>query len=1232
MGKWFFKVYQFLQKNKIGSALLLLLVLFGLVFLVSKIRFEEDISKLIPTNSENQDLQKVLKTVNFTDKIIVNIHRSDSSEIEDLTEYASEIVDSLEKNSTQFIKNVRGKVNDGDLQRTMNFVYENLPLFLEKEDYKTISQKLEKDSIVARTEANYRTLISPSGIVSKDIILKDPLGLSFIALKKLRQLGVTDDFVLKDGFLVSKDEKNILLFITPKFGSSETAENSKFAKQLYSLQNTLNQKYSGKVKSEYFGAALIAVANAQQIKKDIQFTVGIAMSLLILVFIFFYRKIYVPIILFVPTIFGGLLAVALLYLIREEISAISLGIGSVLLGVTLDYSLHILTHIRNNETLESLYKDVTEPILMSSLTTALAFLCLLFLDSQALQDLGIFAAVSVLGASVFALFFIPLVYKNPLSQKQQVNILDKVADYPFHKNKWLLIGLGLILIVSIFTYQKVEFNKDISKLNYEPAEIKASMQHLDELTDISSKSVYLATYGKSLEGTLQLNDSIHESLALLKEEGKISSFSSIGALVHSQRDQRKNIAVWKQFWSETRKDSLETNLIESGEELGFKPTTFNRFYSLLDENFETLKPEDYQQIPSVLLEDYITTETDFTTITTLIKLEDRNASDIKNTFKKIPNTIVIDRQEMNETFLGNLKNDFNSLIGYCLLAVLLILFLFFRSFSLTLVTAAPIFLTWLLTLGIMGLFHIQFNIFNIIISTFIFGLGIDYSIFMTKGLLKELRTGEKVMVTHKTSIMLSVLTTILGVGVLVFAKHPALYSISIVSIIGIFSAMFTSFTVQPLLFKLFIGSSKKRPITSRMFVHSLFSFGYFGLGGICLSIYSITLMPLFPISKKIKMSWFHKVISRFMKSVLYTNPFVKKKVINTTNEDFSKPAVIIANHTSFLDILAVGMLHPKICFLVNDWVYNSPVFGKAVQRADFYPVSSGIENSLKPLQKKIDQGYSLMAFPEGTRSLSNKIKRFHKGAFYLANEFNLDILPVLIHGNSEVNPKGSFIIKDGSITVEILPRIKAYDDSFGKNHTQQAKQIGAHFKSEFAKLRETIEGPKYFHQIVLEEYRYKGDALCRNVKKDLKENAEIYFEIIRQVEKSGNIAHISEDSGQLDFLLALDGPDRKIFSFIEDNEMRTILQNSYITQKYGKLHFTDSFSDTLHPNIETVIVSSEKIASEVISKLPKLSVKTIVLLKENFSEQTENILTLGYQNVYRNTNISIFKPSGNTAK
>ncbi len=294
------------------------------------------------------------------------------------------------------------------------------------------------------------------------------------------------------------------------------------------------------------------------------------------------------------------------------------------------------------------------------------------------------------------------------------------------------------------------------------------------------------------------------------------------------------------------------------------------------------------------------------------------------------------------------------------------------------------------------------------------------------------------------------------------------------------------------------------------------------------------------------MGWYHKVIAKYMKSVLFTNPFVKKTVINETAEDFAKPAIIIANHTSFLDILAVGMLHPKICFLVNDWVYNSPIFGKAVQRADFYPVSSGIENSLAPLQKKIDQGYSLMAFPEGTRSQSNKIKRFHKGAFFLANQLNLDIVPVLIHGNSEVNPKGSFVIKDGSITVKILPRIKGDDTLFGENHSQQAKKIGAYFKDEFLKLRKNLEGPRYFHSLVLKDFRYKGEALFSEVKKDLNANANLYFQILRQLEKKGNILHASEDNGQLDLLLKLDGPDRKIFSLVENAETRAILQNSYI--------------------------------------------------------------------------------------
>ncbi len=1225
MDRFFYKLFGKVNANKITSLLLLLFITSILGYLAFRISFEEDISKLIPADNDTAELQKVLNSVNFTDKIIVNIQKSENASTADLTKYAAQFTDSITKSSSQYIASIQGKVADEDILGTLDFVYNNLPLYLEKEDYKTIQEKIKPDSITKSTEANYKALISPSSIITKNTILKDPLGLSFIALKKLQKLGVGDDFKLKDGYLLTKDENNLLLFISPKFSGSETDKNSQFADNLYNVQNQLNGIYEGKIKSEYFGAALIAVANAKQIKNDIQFTVGIAVILLILLLIFFYRKVYIPLILFVPTVIGALLAMSFLYFFRGTISAISLGIGSVLLGVTLDYSLHILTHIRNNETIKSLYKDVTEPILMSSLTTSLAFLCLLFLNSQALQDLGIFAAISVLGASIFALIFIPVVYKNPSQQIAKITFLDNIGAYKFHRNKIILGILAILFVTSIFTYKNVGFEDDISKLNYEPIEIIQAQKNLESITNLLSKSIYIASYGKSVEETLQRNDSIYKELETLQKAGKIESFGNVAALVHSKKKQIEKIKRWRQFWNKNKADSVRNNLIESGETFGFKTTTHNQFYQLFSKDFNALNPEDYQVLPSVLLGDYIHTEADFTTVTSVVKIDSTNIESVKNSFKKLPNTVVIDRQEINQTFLGNLKNDFNYLMIFCLLVVLAILFLFFRSFSLTLVTIVPIFLTWFLTIGVMGIFRVHFNIFNIIISTFIFGLGIDYSIFITKGLRKQLVTGQNVLPTNKTAILLSVITTILGVGVLIFAKHPALYAISIVSIIGIFSAMIMAFTVQPLLFKLFIGGKTKQAINLRVLLMSVFSFGYFGFGGLSLSFYSWLVMPILPISKRAKMNGFHTAISKYMKSVLYTNPFVKKRIIKSTEENFTKPAVIIANHTSFLDVLSIGMLHPKICFFVNDWVYNSPIFGKAIQRADFFPVSTGIENNLESLKKKIEQGYSFVVFPEGSRSKTNKINRFHKGAFFLAEKFGLDVLPILIHGNSEVNPKGSFVIEDGAITLKILPRIEIKDDTFGENYTTRSKNIRTYFKAEMFKLKNEVEAEKYYNKILLKEYRFKGENYYAEVKKDLKNNAGIYRIILNEIDYNEKVLHLSEDFGQLDFLLMMQSAERTVYSIIENEAVIEMLQNSYLTNKYEDLQFFQNFEDLAEIQIKTLLISNSNLFNLVAENISNSAYQKIILLKKACNSEIEKSIPLNYKKIIDNRELVIFE-------
>ncbi|HLV13902.1 MAG TPA: MMPL family transporter [Xanthomarina sp.] len=1228
MTNFFYNIHTYLASRKIVGFFALILIVFSLGFLASNITFEEDITKLIPINEENSDAQRVLKSVNFADKIIVNIKRESSGSINDLTQYATQFIDSINHNSSKYFTKIQGKVADEDILNTLDFVYNNLPHFLEASDYKTIENKLHKDSIEAITVANYKTLISPSGMVAKETILRDPLGLSFLALKKLQLLSFGNDFTMQNGFLISQNKKHILLFITPTYPSSETSENAIFAEQLYHINSKLNQEFHGKVSSEYFGGALVAVANAKQIKKDIQLTVGIAISVLLLILILFYRKLSVPVILFIPTAFGALLAVALLYLIRTKISAVSLGIGSVLLGITLDYALHILTHIRSNSHIKALYQEITKPILMSSLTTALAFLCLLFLDSQALQDLGLFAAISVLGASTFALIFIPLVYKSKNEAVKKATVLDKIACYPLHKNKWAYIGLALLFFISYFTYKQVTFNNDLANLNFEPTELREAQNRLDALTNINSKSVYIAAYGTNEQDVLEANDGVFSTLKSLKENDSIIGFSSISTLIKSAEIQKQQLADWRNFWTEETKQQTRENLIKSGLELGFKPHSFEEFYTHLNSDFGVLHAVGFKDFNLISIDDYIASKDNFTTITTLVKLKDEHADNLFKKFENSPQTLVIDRKQMNETFLGNLKTDFNNLVGYSFFVVLILLLLFYRSFSLTLITLLPIALTWVLTIGIMGLLGVEFNIFNIIITTFIFGLGIDYSIFITNGLLHELRTGESSLPTHKTSILLSVITTILGVGVLIFAKHPALHSISLVSLIGILSAMFISFTLQPLLFMFFVGSKHSKPSPFLMFVHSSISFTYYGLGGLFLSLLGIAFMKVVPISMKIKMNWFHKIMSKFMKSVLDSYPFFKTKVINETKENFEKQAVIIANHTSFLDILAIGMLHPKMIFLVNDWVYNSPFFGKAVKLAGFYPVSSGIEKGVDHLQKKVDQGYSLMAFPEGTRSYTNKMKRFHKGAFFLAEQFKLDIVPVIIHGNSEVLPKGNFVIKKGVITVKILERIPFESEMFSGTTRDTTKLISSYFKNQFHAFRKETEDETYFHKMVLEEFRYKGDALYQRVKSDLKANKTVYKTIMDSVGEKDTILHVSKTCGQLDFLLALDGPDRKIFTYFEDAPVGKIIKNSYLSNNHYKISVFDTLEKVLQQQANLLILDEIPFTNKQLEAVISNGVTKIILLHSNLELSSEIIKNQLFEVSYQTEDVMILTKTG----
>ncbi|WPO82477.1 MMPL family transporter [Chryseobacterium sp. JJR-5R] len=1186
MHRFFIYLYYLISRNKLFSAFIATGVAVLCLFFAAKINFEEDINQIIPKSEKSDLTAKVLRQLNFSDKIIVIIENKSAENSFQLSETADVFLNKI-KPLQKYIGSVQGKVNDSEISETFDFVNRNLPLFLNEEDYQEIEKKLQKDSIARQVENNYISLSSPASLVTKEFIKKDPLGITFLGIKKLNALNISKDFKLEDSYIVTKDGKNLLLFIDPKNKSSDTKNNEFFVNQLNGIKNGLNNQFAGKTEISYFGSPVIAVANAQQIRKDIQNTVIISMTILLILLIYYFRNVFTPVIVFLPTVFAVLLALLILYFIKDKISAISLSVGAILIGITIDYALHILTHYKHNNNIEELYKEITQPIILSSATTAVSFLCLVFVRSEALKDLGLFAAITVILSAVCALIIVPQLYKPKIQEnKVSTNFIDKIGSYPYEKNKPLVIGCSVMIIACLFGFRHVGFNEDIGDLNYIPKDLKISEAKLQKLSDITSKSIYTISYGNSEEEALTRNSRLSGFLEKEKREGKILSYSSLGNVVLSGKDQQQKIEAWQKFWDPRRKSRTISELADNGSKFGFNSSAFDRFTENLNKPYTTLSLKDYEKVKALQISEFLSQENGFYTVSNVVKVDETKRDAFIRDVEKNHDALAIDRQQMNENFLGLLKRDFSTLINYSLLAIVLTIIIFFRNFELTILTMFPIVLTGIMTAGILYFLGLELNIFSTVVCTLVFGVGDDFSIFLTQAMQKEHTTGKNELPTYRTSIILAVFTTILSIGSLIFAKHPALHSLALVALIGMFSVIIITSTLYPFWFRLVITNRAKKglsPITFRLFIYSVFSFLYYGLGGL---FFSVFLSYSTKNSKGRTLNVIKLILARFLTSVLFTNLWVRKKVIKNTEEDFSRPAIIIANHTSFLDTLAISMVTHKVVYLVNDWVYRSPVFGRMVRALGCYPVSQGIENGMNQLKEKVNQGYSLVVFPEAERSYTNEVKRFHKGAFYLAEQFGLDILPLYIHGNADVLPKGDFIIYDGAITVKVGDRIMKEDVSFGSSYSERTRKINAYYREEFAKLRTALEDENYFRKKLFLSFLYKDAEVVKEVKKDFDRNRSVYHELNRHIPKDAYILHMADDFGQKDVLLTLQQPGRTVFSLIKDHEKRQVAQQNYLLRR-RKISYINN-TEEIKKRIDVLLVSDDKFRINELAELPAI--------------------------------------------
>ncbi len=173
--------------------------------------------------------------------------------------------------------------------------------------------------------------------------------------------------------------------------------------------------------------------------------------------------------------------------------------------------------------------------------------------------------------------------------------------------------------------------------------------------------------------------------------------------------------------------------------------------------------------------------------------------------------------------------------------------------------------------------------------------------------------------------------------------------------------------------------------------------------------------------------------------------------------DFTQPRIFICNHQSHLDLMCQLVFTPKIVFLTNQWVWNNPFYGLIIRNAEYLPVKDGLDSMLPHLKSLVARGYNIAIYPEGTRSKDCSIGRFHQGAFYLAQQLNLEILPMCIYGTGKILPKKTYHLRKGKIHIEVgQPLAQAELQALG-DRKKQASEIRKRYIKRYSEIANEIE-------------------------------------------------------------------------------------------------------------------------------------------------------------------------------
>ena len=479
-------------------------------------------------------------------------------------------------------------------------------------------------------------------------------------------------------------------------------------------------------------------------------------------------------------------------LFYDHFSAITIGFGSVLLGVTIDFAVHVYFALPDDESKKAAVLDeVTIPIVFGALTTVACFAVLLFSPLPGLRQVSSFSIVGICAALLISLITFP--HFIGVSSRKGVFQKQSWGTRPRKFGMVIIFFWACLMLACIWKAQGITFDGDMRSLNLTTPDLKADEAYFQKTWGGGGTAMLFAE-GLDLDQALEVNDRL---FAQLKRRLPADQIVSISPLLPSVSRQRVRQARWRDFWSRERVAQAQSAHGKEGADAGFSRDAFTPFFDGIDRQMP-LVTADLLRSKGLgdMIDGMIVQKNGAVRVLTLVPDNAEVFGLYQSDLKNIQGVRFVSQTRFGDHLSHVMGKDLYRMILGAVVLNLALVYLLYRNFINALLAMVPGVTGMFVVMGFMGWKGIPLNIFHILSAILIVGLAVDYGIFIVCKL-----TGGHTHETEK-AVMVSGLTTMAGFGALVLARHPAMHSIGIAVMLGVGAAIPAALMVTPALFGL----------------------------------------------------------------------------------------------------------------------------------------------------------------------------------------------------------------------------------------------------------------------------------------------------------------------------------------------------------------------------------------------------------------------------------------------